>query len=581
MERDIKTQKQEARASLVTSYISYVKKYHEDPSPSAFKRYLVEMDSEITTWDSGSGVGKLFNALTDIREAAIKADDSLTEFVFTENELLARKDEIEEQIQEAIKTHHRFVISSVVAGKAADLEAYQIIKSYCAANDAVLLLIPTEDVKSGKRLFNWTFDPIFKNELFIFKDTQLSDKVLISSIKVTAKQFNPTASLEGIVGKEQKSIFVAATKNRLKSTPAFPGEIPHILATTAGALTKNDYDNDHFMSQRTSKIASYYHTLGARVIELDRETGNFYTRELVIKEGSLVDLGTEYRAGERPKKVDKAVKVLGDSHAGQQDMELCRAIFTCLDDIGVVNELVLHDLCNSASISHHTSDDVVKRLELIVNDDDVLVNEINQVVKYLNLVSGAPHINKVSVVPSNHDNHIYKWVKSGRAFSDKDFRNIPTYCKLVLAVHEGKVNNVLQFLVENVATEKLMFPEKIQWLAKDTHYKYCGIELSLHGDKGANGARGSLKTFQNAVSNAIVGHSHSMNILDDVYQVGTTSEMDLGYNEGLSTWTRTCCIGYNEGLSTWTRTCCIGYPNGAKQLITYIPDGRGGYRYHI
>ena len=87
------------------------------------------------------------------------------------------------------------------------------------------------------------------------------------------------------------------------------------------------------------------------------------------------------------------------------------------------------------------------------------------------------------------------------------------------------------------------------------------------GRAGAGvGGRGSLQTYEKSVYNAVVALAHSAAIKQKVFRVGTTSEMDMGYN---------------HGLSSWTRTCCLVYEDGTKQLINFIPNGKGGYSYHV
>ncbi len=81
------------------------------------------------------------------------------------------------------------------------------------------------------------------------------------------------------------------------------------------------------------------------------------------------------------------------------------------------------------------------------------------------------------------------------------------------------------------------------------------IELGAHGDKGANGARGSLLAMENAYGNSVSGHSHTPEILRGAWQVGTTSLLKLEYV---------------KGPSSWMHTSCLVYPNGSRQLINAI-----------
>ena len=83
----------------------------------------------------------------------------------------------------------------------------------------------------------------------------------------------------------------------------------------------------------------------------------------------------------------------------------------------------------------------------------------------------------------------------------------------------------------------------------------ANVELGAHGDKGANGARGSLHAMENAYGNSVSGHSHSPEILRGAWQVGTCSYLKLEYN---------------QGPSSWLHSSCLLYPNGARQLINVI-----------
>ena len=133
--------------------------------------------------------------------------------------------------------------------------------------------------------------------------------------------------------------------------------------------------------------------------------------------------------------------------------------------------------------------------------------------------------------------------------------------KLAVAAVEGK--NPLQYAIE----EELGYKnQRICWLPEDYSCKVYGVELANHGDRGANGSRGSLQIFEKGLGNCVVGHTHSAAILRNAYCVGTVGIMDQGYN---------------KGLSSWTRTCCLIYTNGTKQLINFIPDENGNYKYAV
>ena len=76
----------------------------------------------------------------------------------------------------------------------------------------------------------------------------------------------------------------------------------------------------------------------------------------------------------------------------------------------------------------------------------------------------------------------------------------------------------------------------VRALGVEESYIYNGIEMSLHGHKGPNGSRGSIKSFGRLTMPNVIGHSHTPGIKWGTYQVGISCGMKHGYNQGLSSW---------------------------------------------
>ncbi|MFM1781349.1 MAG: hypothetical protein RLZZ181_114, partial [Pseudomonadota bacterium] len=55
---------------------------------------------------------------------------------------------------------------------------------------------------------------------------------------------------------------------------------------------------------------------------------------------------------------------------------------------------------------------------------------------------------------------------------------------------------------------------------------------------------------------SVTGHSHTPQILRDVYVVGTSTDTKPDYGKG--------------GPNSWMNTHCIVYPNGTRQLVNMI-----------
>ena len=121
----------------------------------------------------------------------------------------------------------------------------------------------------------------------------------------------------------------------------------------------------------------------------------------------------------------------------------------------------------------------------------------------------------------------------------------------------------LQYAIEEILEYK---SDRVHWLEEDRSCQVYGVEVALHGDRGANGSRGSLQIFEKGLGNCVTAHTHSAAILRNAFCVGTVGLMDQGYN---------------KGLSSWTRTCCLIYKNGTKQLINFMPNEEGDYTYTL
>ena len=98
------------------------------------------------------------------------------------------------------------------------------------------------------------------------------------------------------------------------------------------------------------------------------------------------------------------------------------------------------------------------------------------------------------------------------------------------------------------------------YLKPDYPFIVKDIYLAYHGDKGANGSRGSLTGMAKIGAKTVVGHTHSPGIEKGCYMIGTSSQLNLEYT---------------SGPSSWLNTHCIIHANGKRQLVHII---RGAWR---
>jgi hypothetical protein len=116
-------------------------------------------------------------------------------------------------------------------------------------------------------------------------------------------------------------------------------------------------------------------------------------------------------------------------------------------------------------------------------------------------------------------------------------------------------------IFETALTELIREPinkieNNLRFLREDESFKICTdlkgneIECGNHGHLGANGARGAISGFKKLGTRVNIGHSHSANIADGVYQAGVTGSLDMGYNVGASSWSSSHILTYSNGKRT-------------------------------
>ena len=460
--------------------------------------------------------------------------------------------EYREALEKEIKKYKRFVVTTAVMGKEVNKPFLDSVKNYAKRNKALLLVLPCEDVSSrGKKAAPIELSSDLKDFRVVFKDTYLNRNLCLCAIKVSAKQINPLTGLDRLPINRQASIIVASPKVFLKYIPNMHYDIPPALMTT-GAITVNDYDNDRYMSKRTSTLAENDHAYGVVLIEVENENIFHFRHAQASEEGSLTDLGVEYLPDGSIRKMKDTVMVVGDTHIGYHDKELHEEVMKLCKKVNAT-KVVLHDIFNGTSITHHDLGKNITRAIKAESNKLGLEDECVAVKNYLQDIENRGM--EVYIPEANHHTHLTKYLERGGYVTDPI--NHKFSLKLAVATLEGM--NPLKYAIESL----LGFKRKdVHWLEVDKSCKFYGVECSAHGSTGANGSRGNLAIFERGLGNCVTAHTHSAAIQRNAYCVGTVGEMDMGYN---------------NGLSSWTRTCCLIYSNGTKQLVNFIPDKDGDY----
>lgn len=487
---------------------------------------------------------KYFNNETELYIACTRKYDDIDKYILNEETF---NDEYRKNTLEAIKNKKRYFITTAVSSKKVNKNLLNSIKTYLNTTDSICLILPCEDVINRKSAFSWQLSPELKQDDFyiIYKDTYLNDSIYISDIKVSAKQINPQTGLPQLT--QDGNVIIASPKQDLDFIANSNNCIPNAIMTT-GAITENDYSNDLYMSQRLNKIAEYEHVLGGIIVEIENNKVFHFRQVQMGKDGEIIDLGIIYKPDGSVSKAKNSVMVIGDSHFGEHDEEILPIEHDMIDIIGI-NNLVLHDIFSAISITHHDKNKTVTLARKALTNNISLEVEAEMVANLLD--SFADNVDgQIIIVDSNHHSHLDNYLEEGRYAFDKV--NLRYSLDIVKAMIDGEILP-LRYMIENQTSFKNK--DKTKWLEPNEDFNFYGVEISQHGHRGANGAKGSLTTYRKAYKKSMSAHTHQPKILKGAVSVGTSSKLRLSYNIGLSSWV--------QGVG-------IIYANGTYQLINII-----------
>jgi hypothetical protein len=436
------------------------------------------------------------------------------------------------------KYNSKFFVTSISPKFKIHEKFLNTILAYCKINEATLIVLPMNGVNSRE-----TYE---SSELELIKDYictefKFNNNLKALDIKLSPQQINPLTGLDRF-GEKEFSLIIASPKQQMKSLPIIEEDIPHILHTT-GMLCENmiSYHNN-----RIGRIAEQDHILGGLIVEV-KDKDVFFIRQIRADDntGEFTDLITTY-SSEGVKKTKPKAIYFGDSHSGWEDNNAIKSAISQIKELEP-EEIFLGDIFDGHSISHHHENNIkeqVNRLESI----NTLEKELHAVAKHLQIFSDRFPKLKINIIRSNHDEHLDRYLNEGRYVNDRFNHRIA----LDLAIHNLDGHNPIEKWLQ-INYPKIL--KNVTFLNRESIYKIGDIQCASHGDIAYNGIRASALSLEKAYTKCTVGHSHTPQILRNVYVVGTMSKLKLSYT---------------KGVSSWTHTNCTIYENGDRQLLTTV-----------
>jgi hypothetical protein len=289
------------------------------------------------------------------------------------------------------------------------------------------------------------------------------------------------------------------------------------------------------------------------------EGHQFHVRQInAMKDGSFMDIAggkvNKYTGNKVTKQAGIEALVMGDTHVDFLCPDVVRATFGKGGIIGTLKpkKLVWHDLLDFFSRSHHTN--AVGNVAKAKTGRDNVREEVERAVNFI--VENTPKNCTSVLVPSNHNEHLSQWVNE--ADWKEEGANAEFYLETALAMVQSATVTDFGIVSQDPFhwwVDKLAPGHKLRLLSRDESDLAKDVELSMHGDQGANGSRGSLLALSKIGVKSIIGHSHTPGIRDGCMQVGTSSVLRRDWN---------------SGPSSWLNSHAIVYPNGKRTLIHIV-----------
>lgn len=458
----------------------------------------------------------------------------LKELAFT-RDVLTRQD-IEQHGKSSNKSEKRYFVTAVVAGQSINKKFWNNVQSFCKKNNAELILLPMRGVKK--------IDEIYDEDIKNFEDYLYTEYVFCSNLKamdmmLSPQHINPLSRLKRL-GQKKYSLVIASPKQFMEVVPVGTNCSPHVLFST-GVIT----NCQHYAKNPVGVIAGQDHTIGGLVIEVNDKQEFFVRQVQADNKGGFWDLEVYYNDEQIPSDISI---YLGDYHIGWHN-KVAVAATKELVRLVKPKKVIMGDVFDGTSISHHhigNNKAQVERPEHL----ETLEKELNCVGEELcTWVKEFPDT-QIYILDSNHHDHLIQYLSFARYVDDPQNHRLA----LKLAVWMLDKKNP----IEEYINEKFKITDKIIWLKSDDSLKVKGIELALHGHKGANGRFGTAQSLEDSYGSCVVGHHHTPQIFRNVRIVGTLSIYELPYTKGYS--------------SSWLNTNALIYGNGQVTLSTII-DG--------
>jgi hypothetical protein len=298
--------------------------------------------------------------------------------------------------------------------------------------------------------------------------------------------------------------------------------------------------------------------------------GQFFVRHIAAEsDGSFQDLTTLVSKGKI--KIDRKVEAItfGDCHTEKMNWTIASSVwgvgkekrkYPVMIDVLKPKYGFYEDIIDFEIRNHHSISNIHMRFEQHRHDKDNVEQSLNEAAEFLHGCQRS--FCETVIVHSNHDAAYLKWLQNADYREDPE--NALFFLKSQVKVYQEIEKKNVDFQILEWSFNKYMKKQgrriKATWLKVDDSFLIAGnIQNANHGDRGAHGARGSLRSFAKTGRKTNTAHSHQAGVIDGAWSAGVSGKLDMGYN---------------QGMSAWSHSHIITMPSGKRQIVTQHADGR-------
>lgn len=410
---------------------------------------------------------------------------------------------------------------------------WAILQEIAEHRKAELLVVPiryknpTSQWSGSADNAEW-WDPKVRPYLWNVNHKLNPNLMLLGDFKIQPTASDPLTGAEAL--SHEQSGIIGHTKLHMRSIPTPASKMAKILTTT-GACTVENYTDS-----RAGRIGEFHHSLSAVLVEVNGKRFHLRHLHFNMKLGSCTDLSTLYWPGAHGDAPRPLALVMGDTHVDS----ICPKVFDATFGKGGIVEvlkpehLVWHDLLDAYSCNPHHVGNPFSLVAKMKGARASVQDEVNRAIAFVR--DHTPEDALSVIVGSNHNDFLRRWIIRSDWRSDP--LNAQFYLDTAAAMVRGTELTIkgtefpdpfaYWFRLANVPRSKV--------LDEDESFVLGGIVLDMHGDRGPNGARGSIRNLRRMGVKSFIGHSHSPGIDEGCYQVGTSTHLRLEYNHGASSW---------------------------------------------